>query len=84
MSKLVENTVALDPASVRALQMICLRLERLASGTTAQFGRAPDQNLMLLSLPIKDNADQEDLARIAENMISRIEVRKLVCSHSPQ
>jgi hypothetical protein len=71
--QLVESTVALDPSSVRALQMICLRLERLASGATAKHGRASDQRLALLSLPIKDNAQQEDLSRVAENYITRIE-----------
>ena len=68
----MKNTV-LDAASVRALQLICLRLERLASGATARQGRIPDQSLMLLSLPIKDNASQDDLLRIAENYITRIE-----------
>ncbi|KAI7819044.1 hypothetical protein BC939DRAFT_270972 [Gamsiella multidivaricata] len=72
-TQLVESKMDLDPSSVRALQMICLRLERLASGTTAQQGRATDQTLTLLSLPIKDNADQADLLRIAENYITRIE-----------
>ncbi|KAI1296249.1 cysteinyl-tRNA synthetase [Mortierella claussenii] len=71
--QLVESTAALDPASVQALQMICLRLERLASGATAKHGRVPDQSLALLSLPIKDNVDQEDLSKIAENYITRIE-----------
>jgi len=71
---MIESTVALDPTFVRALQNICLRLERLASGSTAQHGRAPDQSLALLALPIKDNADQDDLSRITENLISRVEV----------
>ena len=53
--------------------MICLRLERLASGTTGHHGRASDQNLASLSLSIKDNAEQDDLARIAESYIVRIE-----------
>ena len=71
---MVESAVVLDAASVRALQLICLRLERLASGTTAQHGRATEQSLAVLSLPIKDNADQHDLSRIAESYITRIEV----------
>lgn len=71
---MVESTVVLDTASVRALQMICLRLERLAAGTTAQHGRATEQSLALLSLPIKDNADQNDLNLIAESYVTRIEV----------
>ncbi|KAF9350055.1 cysteinyl-tRNA synthetase [Mortierella sp. AD094] len=71
-TQIIQSTV-LDPASVRSLQLICLRLERLASGATAQQGRVPDQSLALLSIPIKDNADQEDLSRIAENYITRIE-----------
>ncbi|KAF9183787.1 cysteinyl-tRNA synthetase [Haplosporangium sp. Z 11] len=73
METAVESTAALDSASVRALQLICLRLERLASGATAQHGRVPDQTLALLSLPIKDNADQDDLLRIAEHYITRLE-----------
>ncbi|KAG0205801.1 cysteinyl-tRNA synthetase [Mortierella sp. GBA30] len=71
--QLVESTVALDPTSVRALQTICLRLERLASGATAAHGRVSDQSLALLSVPIKDNSDQDDLSRIAEHCITRIE-----------
>jgi hypothetical protein len=71
---MVESTVTLDAASVRALQLICLRLERLAAGTTAQHGRATEQSLTLLSLAIKDNADQNDLTLIAESYITRIEV----------
>lgn len=71
---MVESTVILDAASVRALQLICLRLERLAAGTTAQHGRATDQSHTLLSLPIKDNADQNDLTLIAESYVTRIEV----------
>lgn len=69
----MKNSVDLELASVRSLQSICLRLERLASGTTAQHGRATDQSLTLLSLPVKTNADQDDLLRIAENYIVRIE-----------
>ncbi|KAF9585578.1 cysteinyl-tRNA synthetase [Lunasporangiospora selenospora] len=69
----VENTLALDPASIRSLLAICLRLERLASGAVAQHGRASEQDLSLLMLPIKDNADQDELARVAENTITRIE-----------
>ena len=64
----------LDSASVRTLQTICLRLERLVSGAVAKHGRASDQSMVLLSLPIKDNADMEDLTRIADNCIARIEV----------
>lgn len=65
--------MVLDVASIRLLQSICLRLERLVSGA----GRATEQMLALLSLPIRDNADQDDLVRIADNCISRIEVRLL-------
>ncbi|KAF9918896.1 cysteinyl-tRNA synthetase [Linnemannia zychae] len=72
-TQLVESTVVLDAASVRALQMICLRLERLAAGTTAQQGRATEQSLSLLSLSIKDSVDQNDLAVIAESYVTRIE-----------
>ncbi|KAG0292758.1 cysteinyl-tRNA synthetase [Linnemannia gamsii] len=72
-TQMVESTVILDAASVRALQLICLRLERLAAGTTAQHGRATEQSLTLLSLSIKDNADQNDLTLIAESYVTRIE-----------
>ncbi|KAF9152209.1 cysteinyl-tRNA synthetase [Linnemannia schmuckeri] len=67
--EIVETTMVLDVASIRLLQSICLRLERLVSGA----GRATEQMLALLSLPIRDNADQDDLVRIADNCISRIE-----------
>ncbi|KAI1296945.1 cysteinyl-tRNA synthetase [Mortierella claussenii] len=67
------QTMSLDPTSVRMIQTICLRLERLVSGAVAKYGRAADQDLTLLSLSIRDNADQDDLERIAENCISRIE-----------
>ncbi|KAG0097919.1 cysteinyl-tRNA synthetase [Podila epicladia] len=73
LEAIVESTVALDPASVRALQTICLRLERLASGAVAESGRASELSLTLLAVPIKDNADQDDLVRIAEHYICRIE-----------
>ncbi|KAF9428891.1 hypothetical protein BGZ94_000612 [Podila epigama] len=53
--------------------MICLRLERVASGAVAESGRASDQALALLAIPVKDNADQDDLERIAEHYITRIE-----------
>ncbi|KAG0239902.1 cysteinyl-tRNA synthetase [Mortierella sp. GBA43] len=72
-TELVDSSFDLDLLSVRSLQSICLRLERLASGATAHCGRASEQNLALLSLPVKTNADQDDLLRIAENYIVRIE-----------
>ncbi|KAF9980648.1 cysteinyl-tRNA synthetase [Mortierella antarctica] len=71
--EMAEKTMALDPVSVRSLQTICLRLERLASGAVAKHGRASEQSHSLISLAIKDNADQDDLVRIAESCISRIE-----------
>ncbi|KAF9288576.1 cysteinyl-tRNA synthetase [Mortierella alpina] len=71
--EMAEKTMALDPVSVRSLQTICLRLERLVSGAVAKHGLASDQSLSLLSLAIKDKADQDDLVKIAENCISRIE-----------
>ncbi|KAG0280494.1 cysteinyl-tRNA synthetase [Linnemannia exigua] len=67
--EMLETTMVLDVASVRLLQSICLRLERLVSGAS----RATEQTLALLSLPIRDNADQDDLVRLADNCISRIE-----------
>ncbi|KAF9433779.1 cysteinyl-tRNA synthetase [Entomortierella beljakovae] len=73
IAPIVVQSTVLDAASVRSLQLICLRLERVASGATALHGRVTDQSLALLSLPIKDNADQADLARIAEHYIVRIE-----------
>ncbi|KAG0016177.1 cysteinyl-tRNA synthetase, partial [Entomortierella chlamydospora] len=69
----VQQRMVLDSASVRTLQTICLRLERLVSGAVARHGRATEQSLALLSLTIQDNADQDDLQRIAENCIARIE-----------
>lgn len=58
---------------MRSLQTISLRLEQVVSGAVAKRGRASEQTLELLSLPIKDGADQNDLARIADNCIARIE-----------
>ncbi|KAG0315946.1 cysteinyl-tRNA synthetase [Dissophora globulifera] len=72
-SEVVEQPMVLDAASVRMLQTICLRLERLVSGAVAKHGRVTEQSLGLLSLPIKENADQDDLVRIADNCIARIE-----------
>ncbi|KAF9319777.1 PH domain leucine-rich repeat-containing protein phosphatase 2 [Podila horticola] len=68
-----EQALMLDATSVRALQTISLRLERLVSGAVARHGRASELSLTLFSLVIRDNADQADLIRIAENCISRIE-----------
>ncbi|KAG0198384.1 cysteinyl-tRNA synthetase [Mortierella sp. GBA30] len=65
--------MVLDPVSVRSLQTICLRLERLVSGAVARHGRASEQSISLLSLAIKDTEDQDDLVNIAENCVSRIE-----------
>jgi len=76
-NQIMEST-ALDPASVRALQTICLRLERLASGgESSALALVPIsvESLALLAVPVKDNADQDDLARIADHYICRIEVR---------
>lgn len=77
----VEQLVSLDSNYVRSLQTISLRLERLVSGAVAKHGRASEQTLELLSLPIKDGADQNDLARIADNCIARIEVIRQAQSH---
>ncbi|KAF9356390.1 cysteinyl-tRNA synthetase [Mortierella sp. AD094] len=71
--QVLQQRMVLDSASVRTLQTICLRLERLVSGAVAKHGRATEQSLALLSLIIRDNADQDDLQRIAENCIARIE-----------
>ncbi|KAG0347537.1 cysteinyl-tRNA synthetase [Podila humilis] len=68
-----EQSLMLDPTSVRTLQTISLRLERLVSGALAKHGKVTESNLTLLSLVIRDNADQADLIRIAESCISRIE-----------
>ncbi|KAF8967218.1 cysteinyl-tRNA synthetase [Entomortierella lignicola] len=69
----LQQRMILDSASVRTLQSLSLRLERLVSGAVAKHGRASEESLALLSLVIRDNADQEDLQRIAENCIARIE-----------
>ncbi|KAF9433862.1 cysteinyl-tRNA synthetase, partial [Entomortierella beljakovae] len=73
VDNVLQQRMVLDSASIRSLQTICLRLERLVSGAVAKHGRATEQSLSLLSLSIKDNADQEDLQRIADNCIARIE-----------
>ncbi|KAF9996004.1 cysteinyl-tRNA synthetase, partial [Modicella reniformis] len=71
--EVVKQPMYLDANSVVTLQNICLRLERLVSGAVTKHGRASDEALKLLSLPINEGADQDVLACIADNCIARIE-----------
>ncbi|CAG8445716.1 14591_t:CDS:10 [Ambispora leptoticha] len=70
------STQILDPASVRSLGYLCLRLERVASGyvnTRRTRNSRTDYLTGLLTFHVKDNADDEELLRITESLITRIE-----------
>ncbi|CAH1762121.1 15066_t:CDS:10, partial [Entrophospora sp. SA101] len=66
------------PSCVRQLGYLCLRLERITSGNinnqynSARNSRA-DYLTGLLTFHVKDNADDEELLRIMESLITRIE-----------
>ncbi|CAG8525958.1 3888_t:CDS:10 [Paraglomus occultum] len=67
----------LDPVAVRSLGYLCLRLERVASGNVlaarnVRNSRA-DYLSGLLTFHVKDNADDEELIRICESLVTRIE-----------
>ncbi|KAG9284485.1 hypothetical protein G9A89_014089 [Geosiphon pyriformis] len=70
------STQILDPSSVRTLGYLCLRLERVASGnvkTRSSRNSRTDYLTGLLTFHVKDNADDEELLRITESLITRIE-----------
>ncbi|CAG8441853.1 2514_t:CDS:2 [Ambispora gerdemannii] len=70
------STQILDPSSIRALGYLCLRLERVASGyvnTRRTRNSRTDYLTGLLTFHVKDNADDEELLRITESLITRIE-----------
>ncbi|KAI9230134.1 MAG: hypothetical protein DHS80DRAFT_26692 [Piptocephalis tieghemiana] len=75
----------LNPASIRYLGYVCLRLERLTSGEVAAAGTADamkrrtkyDHLHGLLTLSVKDGAGDEELMRILENLVARIEVSEM-------
>ncbi|CAG8559327.1 8736_t:CDS:2, partial [Acaulospora morrowiae] len=67
---------SLDPSHIRRLGYLCLRLERISSGNV---GQRPSRNSRtdyltgLLTFHVKDNAGDEELERIFESLITRIE-----------
>ncbi|KAI9592287.1 hypothetical protein BDF19DRAFT_416382 [Syncephalis fuscata] len=65
----------LDPDTVRQLGFFCLRLERITSGTVISLKRKSRIDYLngLLTFHVKDNAEDEELLRITENLITRIE-----------
>jgi adenylate cyclase len=66
----------LDPDTVRRLGFLCLRLERITSGTIIPPKRKSriDHLNGLLTFHVKDNVDDEELLRITENLVTRIQV----------
>ncbi|CAG8436673.1 9012_t:CDS:10 [Diversispora eburnea] len=66
----------LDPFDIRSLGYLCLRLERVSSGYVSQRSSRnsrTDYLTGLLTFHVKDNADDEELLRIFESLITRIE-----------
>ncbi|RUP25516.1 hypothetical protein BC936DRAFT_138831 [Jimgerdemannia flammicorona] len=69
----------LDPELIRRLGYICLRLERVSSGNVYPRGvggsRASRADPMngLLTFHVKDNAEDEELLRIMDHLVTRIE-----------
>ncbi|CAG8562928.1 1269_t:CDS:10 [Gigaspora margarita] len=72
----IATTQLVDPSCVRTLGYLCLRLERVVSGNvnhrTFRSSRI-DPMTRLLTLHVKDNADDEELMKIMESLITRIE-----------
>ncbi|KAK9718117.1 cysteinyl-tRNA synthetase [Basidiobolus ranarum] len=66
----------IDPALIRSLGYICIRLERMASGDASLVSRRASRtdNLSgLLTFHVKDNAEDHELMRIMEGLVARIE-----------
>ncbi|RKP05530.1 phosphatase 2C-like domain-containing protein [Thamnocephalis sphaerospora] len=65
----------LDPDTVRKLGFLCLRLERITSGTVIPIKRKSRIDYLngLLTFHVKENAEDEELLRITENLITRIQ-----------
>ncbi|OZJ04056.1 hypothetical protein BZG36_03569 [Bifiguratus adelaidae] len=72
--KVDQHPHRIDAALVRTVGRLCLRLEYLASG---QARNGSSQNLKylisLMDTHVRDDADEEDLYRILENVVTRIE-----------
>ncbi|KAF9972519.1 cysteinyl-tRNA synthetase [Actinomortierella ambigua] len=64
---------SLDAASVQRLQHLCLRLERLASGTAMTPEGLSEEMVQLLSVPLKDVTDQQKLTMVMASLVTRIE-----------
>ncbi|RIA93841.1 hypothetical protein C1645_690376 [Glomus cerebriforme] len=76
ISKLYDppTTQIVNPASIRALGYLCLRLERLSSGNAIVRNTRNSRLDYLSGLSyVKDNATEEELLRIMESLITRIE-----------
>ncbi|GBB94024.1 hypothetical protein RclHR1_22770003 [Rhizophagus clarus] len=71
-----KDSKSLDPAIVRLCGQLCLRLERLSSGGVINRSNTRNSRLDLflsgLSY-VKDNATEEELLRIMESFVTRIE-----------
>ncbi|ORY02700.1 hypothetical protein K493DRAFT_207938 [Basidiobolus meristosporus CBS 931.73] len=66
----------IDPALIRSLGYICIRLERMASGSVIPSNRRASRSetsSSLLTLHVKDNAEDYELLRIMEGLVTRIE-----------
>ncbi|CAG8449863.1 13101_t:CDS:10 [Dentiscutata heterogama] len=72
----IATTQLVDPSCVRTLGYLCLRLERVVSGNVShRTSRSSkiDHMAGLLTFHVKDNADDEELMKIMESLITRIE-----------
>jgi hypothetical protein len=58
-------------------------LERITSGTVIALKRKSRIDYLngLLTFHVKDNAEDEELLRITENLITRIEVRDIIINN---
>ncbi|KAL1916327.1 uncharacterized protein VTP21DRAFT_5944 [Calcarisporiella thermophila] len=62
-----------DPNLIRSLGYLCLRLERVASGNPTPPNSRQDYMHGLLTFHVRDDAEDEQLLRIFENLVTRIE-----------
>ncbi|CAG8447012.1 15253_t:CDS:10, partial [Dentiscutata erythropus] len=72
----IATTQLVDPSCVRTLGYLCLRLERVVSGNVSHRtsrNSKTDHMAGLLTFHVKDNADDEELMKIMESLITRIE-----------
>ncbi|KAL1918835.1 uncharacterized protein VTP21DRAFT_2857 [Calcarisporiella thermophila] len=62
-----------DPELVRTLGYLCLRLERVTAGNPSKSSPRHDYMGRMMTAHIKEEAKEEDLLRILENLIGRVE-----------